>query len=215
MVHGTTLLFYNAQRGAEEHEGCARHKLGFLIMRKIAIIVSLAMLLFSSCNQHNEDNQQGLKKQREEDSIWREKMRIRDSICHVHEDSIKQAKNEKRIKLLQKKIKITKAWLSRPNSACGVDANVYYKNLSDKTIKYFVWSGYPLNAVGDRVGCEIRGFDDYRGKDTGPIKPGHSGGGCWDCAWYNCTAKKLIITGVEITYMDGSTLNINTGALTF
>ncbi|MBR5437103.1 MAG: hypothetical protein IK120_09635 [Muribaculaceae bacterium] len=113
-----------------------------------------------------------------------------------------------RISAVKKTIKITSAYLGRPNSASGVDAYFYYKNLSDKTIKYLIWEGYPMNAVGDRVSCEIRGYRDYRGKDTGPVKPGKTSGGCWDCAWYNSTAKKLILTGIEIEYMDGSTFTI-------
>lgn len=122
------------------------------------------------------------------------------------QDSIDKAK---RIEDIKKTIKIKSAYLGRPNSASGVDAYFYYKNVSDKTIKYLVWTGYPMNAVGDRVSCEIRDYADYRGKDTGPIKPGKSSGGVWSCAWYNSTAKKLILTKIDIEYMDGSTFSIN------
>lgn len=110
---------------------------------------------------------------------------------------------------LEKSVRLTNYYLSSPNSASGVDAHVYYKNLSDKTIKYFYWEGYPINAVGDQVNCDIRGNKVFRGKDTGPIKKGQSGGGCWECAWYNWTAKKLIITSVEVEYMDGSSIHIS------
>jgi len=126
-------------------------------------------------------------------------------VVDAKQDSIAKAE---RISAIKKTIKITSAYLGRPNSASGVDAYFYYKNLSDKTIKYLVWEGYPMNAVGDRVSCEIRGYREYRGKDTGPVKPGKSSGGCWGCAWYNSTAKKLILTEIEIEYMDGSTFTI-------
>ncbi len=126
-------------------------------------------------------------------------------VFDAKKDSIARAE---RISKVKKTIKITSAYLGRPNSASGVDAYFYYKNLSDKTIKYLIWEGYPINAVGDRVDCEIRGYRNYRGRDTGPVKPGRSSGGCWGCAWYNSTAKKLILTGVEIEYMDGSTFTI-------
>lgn len=126
-------------------------------------------------------------------------------IFDAKKDSIERAE---RISKVKKTIKITSAYLGRPNSASGVDAYFYYKNLSDKTIKYLIWEGYPINAVGDRVDCEIRGYRSYRGRDTGPVKPGRSSGGCWGCAWYNSTAKKLILTGIEIEYMDGSTFTI-------
>ena len=130
---------------------------------------------------------------------------ISEPIIDTAQDSIKR---EERINAVKKTIKITSAYLGRPNSASGVDAYFYYKNLSDKTIKYLVWEGYPMNSVGDRVGCDIRGYQDYRGKDTGPVKPGKSSGGCWGCAWYNSTAKKLVLTGIDIEYMDGSTFTI-------
>lgn len=130
---------------------------------------------------------------------------ITESIIDPQQDSIAKAE---RISEVKKTIKITSSYLGRPNSASGVDAYFYYKNLSDKTIKYLFWEGYPMNAVGDRVSCEIRGYRDFRGKDTGPVKPGKSSGGCWECAWYNSTAKKLVLTGIEIEYMDGSTFAI-------
>lgn len=130
---------------------------------------------------------------------------IRDSMQQASVDSIKKAN---RIKLLKNSVRITTAHLSSPNSAGGVDAIVFYKNLSDKTIKYFYWEGCAKNAVGDIVENEIGGRVLFRGKDTGPIKPRKTGGGCWDCIIYNSTARKLIITEVAIEYMDGTELKI-------
>lgn len=132
-----------------------------------------------------------------EEIVLPSKMKYFDEVVKVRRDKINNS------------VKLTSYYLSSPNSASGVDAYVYYKNLSDKTIKYFYWEGYPINAVGDQVNCEIRGNKVFRGKDTGPIKKGQSGGGCWGCAWYNWTAKKLIITSIEIEYMDGSSLHIS------
>ena len=54
------------------------------------------------------------------------------------QDSLKRAK---RIDLLKNTIKIKKAYLSSPNSAGGVDAHLVWKNVSNKTIKYLIWSG--------------------------------------------------------------------------
>ena len=130
---------------------------------------------------------------------------IHDSVQQASADSIKKAN---RIELLKKTVCITTARLSSPNSAGGVDAIVFYKNLSDKTIKYFYWEGYAKNAVGDIVENEIGGRELFGGKDTGPIKPRKTGGGCWDCIIYNSTARKLIITEVAIEYMDGTELKI-------
>lgn len=130
---------------------------------------------------------------------------IQDSISNARADSIKKAH---RINFLKNSVRITTARLSAPNSAAGVDAIIYYKNLSNKTIKYFYWEGYAKNAVGDIVENEIGGRELFRGKDTGPIKPRKTGGGCWDCIIYNSTARKLIITEVTIEYMDGTELKI-------
>ena len=120
-------------------------------------------------------------------------------------DSINKAEH---IKSIKNSIKITSYYLTSPNSASGVSVYFYYKNLSDKVIKYLTWQGYPINAVGDPVSCQIRNVASYRGMDTGPVKKGQSGGGYWDCAWYNSTAKKLILESIEIEYMDGSSLTI-------
>lgn len=91
----------------------------------------------------------------------------------------------------------------------GCDATVYYKNLSNKTIKYFYWEGVCKNAVGDAVECEIRGSEKFGGKDTGPVRPGKASGGVWDCIIYNYSARKLVITSVDITYTGGSSIHIS------
>lgn len=137
----------------------------------------------------------------------------RDSIIQAKADSAKASadsiRKAKRIDFLRHSIHITTARLSSPNSAAGVDAIIYYKNLSNKTIKYFIWEGYAKNAVGDIVENEIGGNVSFSGKDTGPIRPGKTGGGCWDCIIYNWTAKKLVMTSVTIEYMDGTELKIS------
>jgi hypothetical protein len=138
-----------------------------------------------------------------------------DSIAHVN-DSLERVEklridsilHERRVKDVKHSIKIKSAYLSHPNSAGGVDAYFYYKNCSDKTIKYLIWEGMPINAVGDPVTCEIRDYSIFHGRDTGPVKPNASGGGVWGCAWYNWTAKKLEIIGVRIEYTDGSVFEI-------
>ena len=143
----------------------------------------------------------------------------RDSILQAKADSAKASADSirkvKRIELLKHSVRLTTAHLSSPNSAGGVDAIVRYKNLSNKTIKYFFWKGYAKNAVGDIVMNEIGGEGIIGGKDTGPIKHGKSGGGCWSCIIYNWTAKKLFITEVTIEYMDGTELKISSNEIKY
>lgn len=183
----------------------------------VAMLVILFMVLVS---EYGSSNKKGKVAQiAAVDSVALKKEQARkDSIAKVlkieqaRKDSIAKAE---RIKLLKNSIRIKSAYLSSPNSAGGVDANFYYVNKSSKTIKYLVWHGYPKNAVGDMVFCDIRDRAHFNGKDTGPIKPGRSGGGCWDCAWYNWTAKKLVLTGIDIEFMDGSSLTINQNELQY
>lgn len=113
---------------------------------------------------------------------------------------------EKKRQEMIRSLAITSYYLSKPNSAGGVSAYFYYKNLSDKTIKYLCWTGIAINAVGDSVDCEARGYYSFNGKDTGPVKKGQTSGGVWDCAWYNYSARKLKITEISIEYMDGTSI---------
>lgn len=102
-------------------------------------------------------------------------------------------------------VEITYAYLRDPNTVGGCDAVVAYSNLSDKTIKYFIWRGYALNAVGDKVMCTVRDSYYFAGKDTGPYEPGETlCGGKWSAMIYNYSARKLVIYEISIEYMDGS-----------
>lgn len=167
----------------------------------LILIVYFISLLVSNRNSDSKESRINQNHTETVDSL----QAIRDSMQQASVDSIKKAN---RIKLLKNSVRITTVRLSSPNSAGGVDAIVFYKNLSDKTIKYFYWEGCAKNAVGDIVENEIGGRVLFRGKDTGPIKPRKTGGGCWDCIIYNSTARKLIITEVAIEYMDGTELKI-------
>ncbi len=106
------------------------------------------------------------------------------------------------------KLSITEAELSAPNSAAGCDYTFTYVNNSNKTIKYLYWEGTFYNAVNDRVYCEIRDYCTFRGQDTGPVEPGESGGGVWECVIYNWSADYVKLSSVSIIYMDGTTTTI-------
>lgn len=167
----------------------------------LILLVYCISLLVSNINSDSKESRRSQNHTETVDSL----QFIQDSISNARADSIKKAR---RINILKNSVRITTARLSTPNSAAGVDAIIYYKNLSNKTIKYFYWEGYAKNAVCDIVENEIGGRELFGGKDTGPIKPQKTGGGCWDCIIYNSTARKLIITEVAIEYMDGTELKI-------
>lgn len=46
-------------------------------------------------------------------------------------------------------------------------------------------------------------------KYTGPLKPGRSDSSNWDCVIYNYSAKRLVITSLDIEYMNGTTIHYN------
>lgn len=92
------------------------------------------------------------------------------------------------------------------NSASGVSVTVTWKNNSNKTVKYFKWSGFPRNAVGDMVRCSIRDYSYFTGSQTGPIKPGKKTSPYWDCVWYCWDVKEVCITKIEVEYMDGTSV---------
>lgn len=172
-----------------------------------SILPFFLVFIFLSCN--SEEKWRLAKEKAISDSIARverEKQRLLELEHERQQDSIAKVEHEN---LIKNSLKITRYYLSSPNSAAGVDAYFYYQNLSDKVIKYLSWEGYPINAVGDAVACEVRHKKNFSGQHTGPVKRGQKGGGCWGCAWYNWTAKKLIITKVKIEYMDGTFLIID------
>lgn len=70
------------------------------------------------------------------------------------------------------------------------------------TIKYLYIQYEIYNAVDDIVSDRF-GRDDMELQYTGPLKPGRSDSGIWDCIIYDCSAKRLVITGLTIEYMDG------------
>ena len=63
------------------------------------------------------------------------------------------------------------------------------------------------NAVGDPVRGEIKRSSLANLGDTGPMKSMDSIGGVWKNVWYNSTINCMVITKVEIEYMDGSRKN--------
>jgi hypothetical protein len=101
-------------------------------------------------------------------------------------------------------IAIHSSELSSPNSAAGCDYMLSYSNNSSKTIKYLDWKGNAYNAVNDIVSCDIRNTTLLQGRETGPIEAHQEGGGHWETIIYNWSAKELRLTGITITYLDGT-----------
>lgn len=106
-------------------------------------------------------------------------------------------------------ITIQTSKLRSPNSAGGCDYELWYTNMSNKTIKYLYWYGNVFNAVNDKVTCEIRRSYEFSGKDTGPVPKGTTWGGTWDCVIYNYSAKEMRLNKITIMYTDGTSASIS------
>ena len=95
-------------------------------------------------------------------------------------------------------------WQSGPNSAGGVSVRICYKNDTEKTIKYATFTVVPYNAVKDRVSCSISRKSEKYLSITGPIAPNAQNRPYWENCWYNNTISTVVLTKIEIEYMDGS-----------
>lgn len=98
---------------------------------------------------------------------------------------------------------VTSVRPSLPNSAGGVDVHIRFVNTSSETIKYARFTVEPYNAVGDIAPSQIGRRTSVQLRETGPIHPGQANGtGYWRNTWYNPSIRCVIITGIEVTYMD-------------
>ena len=108
-------------------------------------------------------------------------------------------------------LSIKSARLASPNSASGCDYYFEYVNNSKKIIKYLYWEGKFYNAVNDPVYCDIRNYNSFTGKYTGPVEPGEQREGWWECIIYNWAADHVKLSKVTIVYMDGTSVVIGAG----
>lgn len=109
-------------------------------------------------------------------------------------------------KAAQSKLRISKCWVSGPDSAGGYELHINYTNKSDKTIKYFDFGVTFYNAVGDPISTWRIDRTEYC-RDTGPIAPG---GGQSDSSvywgkYYDAPIDHPEIVSVDVEYMDGTT----------
>lgn len=106
-------------------------------------------------------------------------------------------------------VEIVRNRLSSPNYAGGCNYYLYIRNKSDKEIKYITWKGAVFNSVNDLVSCEVRSTPYVSGRATGPIAPQMTSEAVYDCIIYNPSARKVVLSGICIEYMDGSVFNMS------
>ena len=131
------------------------------------------------------------------------------SILLVSCGTFKDPREDEYNEFMEKKkpLIITSNQIYGVNSAGGASVRIVGKNLSKKTIKYISYTVKAYNAVGDSVKGEIKRSSLANLGDTGPMKSMDSIGGVWKNVWYNSTINCMVITKVEIEYMDGSRKN--------
>lgn len=131
---------------------------------------------------------------------------------------IEKEKKEQATKTARDILRIKKVITSTPNSAGGVDLNIHWTNMSDKTIKYIVFTVNAYNAVDDIVYSDI-GYSKsaVRVQETGPIKKGdgNKSGYLWSNTWYNSTISYAKIKEIEIEYMDGTTCTLSQDQISY
>jgi len=183
----------------------------------MTLIMYLMTIFIISCNQNdtstkNQSQSDNLRQKQIEDSLKVVKQKqIEDSLKVVRQKQIEDSLKVVELETFKNSIEIIKYYTSSPNSAGGVDCNIIWKNLSEKTVKYARFTVVPYNKVNDRV----KGKYDYNDngekvlKVTGPVKSKQIDGygTYWDCVWYNWTIDYMLITGIEIEYLDGSIIS--------
>lgn len=155
---------------------------------------------------NSEESKKAISINEEVQKILFEKEKIEEEERLLREKDREKTKKEK----LRQIIRIKQFYTSKPNSAGGVDFNIIWQNKSEKTIKYAYFMVVPYNGVGDIVKCTIKGESYFKGQVTGPIEKEKWSGynSAWTNAWYNNTIRKIMITKIEIEYIDGTSEKI-------
>lgn len=98
------------------------------------------------------------------------------------------------------------------DSAGGNEVSIKFTNCSSQRIKYVYFTGYFLNAVGDKCRNEIDGSTVWKYTGVGPVSrfpdtPDNYGSHIKylnsDPPFYSKNARKLILSSVTIEYMNG------------
>lgn len=180
-------------------------------MKILGIITVLAVVLVSCTSISPEEERRIRQETSREQKYLREQYEaaITPKIDTHFIDSLAQVEKNKKLASLKDSFQLIRAYTSNPNVAGGVDLSIVWKNKTRRIIKYATFYVDAINAVGDEVSCEIRGYG--RGaKATGPFRPGsvNGYGYVWECMWYNSNIRKCKVTDVKLEFMDGDFLEL-------
>ncbi len=98
----------------------------------------------------------------------------------------------------------------------SVRVTVFWENISYKDIKYVDFSFKAKNRNGDYVGCTKRkNRKTFVGRDEGPHYSGKASNNIWNDVWYNNSIRDVVIAKIEITFEDGSKVEIEKHEIIF
>ncbi len=86
---------------------------------------------------------------------------------------------------------------------------ISFRNDSNKTIKYVIFTVAPIDRVNSRIAAPVQV------KATGPIKP-HAVDSCqWDYMWQSGALKSIAIDRISVEYMDGTIETFDKGDIEY
>lgn len=113
-----------------------------------------------------------------------------------------QKKKEERIQQLKSSIRISEVYTSKPNSIGGININLKFQNLSDKTLTSMSFRAVPYNSAGEVVG------DYYSGMIRNMVGPGKTEESYWSNAWLDTSVTSAKLIQVKLSYADGTDTTI-------
>lgn len=121
-------------------------------------------------------------------------------------DKMQLEREEARKKASRSRLRVSKCWVSGPDSAGGYELHINYENKSDQVIKYFRFGVTFYNAVGDAINTWRIDSIEYC-EDTGPFAKGvcRSGNSVYWGKYYDSPIDHPEIVYIEVVYMNDST----------
>lgn len=160
-------------------------------MHRISVIFLTAIVLLSGCAQNTtpapDKNPPVQKKYVNDDPVY------------------KQVVSEAGLPII-----IAKIWPSKPQGGDGINANLLFENISDKTMQNVFFTLTALDENTMPVYSERGKSDRVRVKFSIEMEPGKVARSTWGPIWPDAPITDIRIDGVRIVYEDNSEATITT-----
>ena len=123
----------------------------------------------------------------------------------AEEERLKAEREKQELENARAKLRISRCWVSGPDSAGGYELHINWTNKSDKIVKYFVFGVTFIDPVGEAISTWRIDKVVYC-QDVGPFNPGggRSGSGWYWGKYYDSIIDHPKIVSVQVEYMDGT-----------